>query len=304
MKKFIIRIVLFSLFFISVDKLLIFLREKSSKLEVDNRLEKIITGKIKADILVFGSSRGARSVIASQISDSLHTSAYNLAFPGSDITFHSFLLEQLLKNKYNQIPKKIILVVDDTDELQKSKSLKFRLDRMYPLVKYKVIRDELVKRKEKKPLVNELLVSHQLNKSNFLLKQKKFTKNDSIMFCGSMPISHQKKSFDKKFGKVPYEYDLKSELIQKIKAFNNFIDLCAKNDIQLIVVLPPNFRVISNGFENRMKHFVGTKGVVWKYEQSKPDYSDSDNFFDNAHLQKKGAVIYTADLIAYLKTAH
>jgi hypothetical protein len=201
-------------------------------------------------------------------------------------------------------PKKIILVVDDTDELQKSKSLKFRLDRMYPLVKYKVFRDELVKRKEKKPLVNELLVSHQLNKSNFLLKQKKFTKNDSIMFCGSMPISHQKKSFDKKFGKVPYEYDLKSELIQKIKAFNNFIDLCAKNDIQLIVALPPNFRVISNGFENRMKHFVGTKGVVWKYEQSKPDYSDSDNFFDNAHLQKKGAVIYTADLIAYLKTAH
>ena len=87
---------------------MIFLREKSSKLEVDNRLEKIITGKIKADILVFGSSRGARSVIASQISDSLHTSAYNLAFPGSDITFHSFLLEQLLKNKFGGILKKYI----------------------------------------------------------------------------------------------------------------------------------------------------------------------------------------------------
>jgi hypothetical protein len=174
---------------------------------------------------------------------------------------------------------------------------------MYPLVKYKVIRDELVKRKEKKPFVNELLVSHQLNKSNFLLKQKKFTKNDSIMSCGSMPISHQKKTFDKKFGKVPYNYDVKSELIQKINAFNDFINLCEKNDIQLIVALPPNFRVISNGFENRMKHFVRNKGVVWKYDQNKPDYSDPDNFFDNAHLQKKGAIIYTADLIAYLKAS-
>lgn len=301
MKKFIIRIVLFTLFFISLDKTLLYFREKSAHLEVDNRLEKIINGEIAADILVFGSSRGARSVIARQISDSLNRSAYNLAFPGSDITFHSFLLELLLKNKSNQIPEKIILVVDDADELQKSKSLKFRLDRMYPLVKYKVIRDELVKRKEKKPFVNELLVSHQLNKSNFLLKQKKFTKNDSIMSCGSMPISHQKKTFDKKFGKVPYNYDVKSELIQKINAFNDFINLCEKNDIQLIVALPPNFRVISNGFENRMKHFVRNKGVVWKYDQNKPDYSDPDNFFDNAHLQKKGAIIYTADLIAYLK---
>lgn len=303
MKKFIIRIVLFTLFFISLDKTLLYFREKSAHLEVDNRLEKIINGKIAADILVFGSSRGARSVIARQISDSLNWSAYNLAFPGSDITFHSFLLELLLKNKSNQIPEKIILVVDDADELQKSKSLKFRLDRMYPLVKYKVIRDELVKRKEKKPFVNELLVSHQLNKSNFLLKQKKFTKNDSIMSCGSMPISHQKKTFDKKFGKVPYNYDVKSELIQKINAFNDFINLCEKNDIQLIVALPPNFRVISNGFENRMKHFVRNKGVVWKYDQNKPDYSDPDNFFDNAHLQKKGAIIYTADLIAYLKAS-
>lgn len=303
MKKFIIRIVLFTLFFISLDKTLLYFREKSAHLEVDNRLEKIINGEIAADILVFGSSRGARSVIARQISDSLNRSAYNLAFPGSDITFHSFLLELLLKNKSNQIPEKIILVVDDADELQKSKSLKFRLDRMYPLVKYKVIRDELVKSKEKKPFVNELLVSHQLNKSNFLLKQKKFTKNDSIMSCGSMPISHQKKTFDKKFGKVPYNYDVKSELIQKINAFNDFINLCEKNDIQLIVALPPNFRVISNGFENRMKHFVRNKGVVWKYDQNKPDYSDPDNFFDNAHLQKKGAIIYTADLIAYLKAS-
>jgi hypothetical protein len=48
---------------------------------------------------------------------------------------------------------------------------------------------------------------------------------------------------------------------------------------------------------------VRNKGVVWKYDQNKPDYSDPDNFFDNAHLQKKGAIIYTADLIAYLKAS-
>ena len=146
-------------------------RNSAPEREVDRRLEKIVTGNIKSDILIYGSSRGARSVIAKVFTDSLGISAYNLSFPGSDITFHEYLLRLTLETKGNKKPKTVILVVDDSDELKVSKSLKFRLDRMYPLVKYKAIREELVRRKEKKPILNELFVIHQLNKSNFLASE-------------------------------------------------------------------------------------------------------------------------------------
>jgi hypothetical protein len=204
MKQLLIRLFVFALCFVVLDKAFIWVRDSAPKREVDRRLEMIVTGKIQSDVLIYGSSRGARSVIAKVFTDSLGISAYNLSFPGSDVTFHEFLLRTTLQTKGNKKPKTVILVVDDSDELKVSKSLKFRLDRMYPLVKYKVIRDELVKRKEKKPVLNELLVLHQMNKSSFLFKQRKFTKNDSIMQCGSMPISHQKKTFDKIYKKVPY----------------------------------------------------------------------------------------------------
>ncbi len=303
MKKFLIRLLIFGAFFFALDKLFIFVRNASPDLEVDRRLEMIMKGEVKSDIVVLGSSRGARSVIAEQLTDTLKTSAYNLAFPGSDITFHEYVLESILTIKGNKKPKLVVLVVDDSDELKPSKSLKFRLDRMYPLVKYKAIRDKMVERKEKKPIVNELLVLHQLNKSNFLFKQRKFTKNDSIMPCGSMPISHQKKTFDKKFGTEPYNYSREDELIQKIKAMRSLVKMCKDNNIQLIIAIPPNFRKTTIGFKERMEDMLNGYGLVWTYDETKPEYSNPDYFFDNAHLQKTGSIVYTGEFAHYLKTS-
>lgn len=301
MKKFLIRLAIFTVFFFLVDKLFIFVRNAGPALEVDRRLEKILEGQINADLLVFGSSRGARSVIAQRFIDSLGVSAYSLAYPGSDVTFHEYLLRQTLEVKGNKKPKTVILVVDDSDELKPSKSLKFRFDRMYPLVKYKSVRDEMVKRKEKKPIITELLVLHQMNKSNFLFKQRKFTKNDSIMPCGSMPISHQKKTFDKKYNTEIYNYTREDELIQKIKAFRTFKDHCKDNNIQLIVAIPPNFRKVTVGFVPRLKQVMEGYGTVFMYDDSKPEYSNPDYFFDNTHLQKVGSEIYTMELVHYYK---
>ncbi|MFN6015224.1 MAG: hypothetical protein ACK47F_11090 [Flavobacteriales bacterium] len=301
MKKFLIRLVIFTVFFFLVDKLFIFVRNAGPQLEVDRRLEMILEGQINAEVLVFGSSRGARSVIAQRFIDSLGVSAYSLAYPGSDVTFHEYLLRQTLEVKGNKKPKTVILVVDDSDELKPAKSLKFRFDRMYPLVKYKSVRDEMVKRKEKKPIITELLVLHQMNKSNFLFKQRKFTKNDSIMPCGSMPISHQKKTFDKKYNTEIYNYTREDELIQKIKAFRAFKDHCKDNNIQLIVAIPPNFRKVTIGFVPRLKQVMDGHGTIFMYNENRPEYSNPDFFFDNTHLQKAGSEIYTMELVHYYK---
>ena len=303
-KNLLIRLLIFSGCFFIFDKAFLFVRNSAPELEVDKRLEMIVAGKIQSDVLIYGSSRGARSVIAKVFSDSLGISAYNLSFPGSDITFHEYLLRLTLETKGNKKPKTVILVVDDSDELKVSKSLKFRLDRMYPLVKYKAIREELVRRKEKKPLLNELFVIHQLNKSNFLFKKKKFTKNDSIMPCGSMPISHQKKTFDKIFNKLTYNYSIDGELIQKVRAIKAFKNLCKKNKIELIVAIPPNFRPVSKGLASRLEQIMKGDATIWEYNQNNPVYSNPDYFFDNAHLKINGSYIYTNELVKFYGEKH
>lgn len=302
MRKFLVRLAIFAAVFFLLDKAFIFFRNAGPELEVDKRLEKVITGKIDADLLIFGSSRGARSVIASQLGDSLGMSAFNLSYPGSDITFHEFLLREILTEKGNKRPKTVVLVVDDSDELQTAKHLKFRFDRMYPLTQYKVIRDEMVKRREKKYLVNELLVLHQVNKSNFLLEKQHFTKNDSLMDCGSMPIRHQKKAFDKQYKPQPYSYSREGELIQKIRALRAFAAMCKDNGIPLILAVTPNFRPLTKGFDKRMHDFVkdGT-GTVFVFDEANPKYRDADYFFDNAHLRRNGAEVYTGELAEFCK---
>ncbi len=301
MKRFLVRLFVFALCFLAFDKLFIFIRNESPKLQVDKRLEFILNGQLNSDVLIYGSSRGARSVIAKVFKDSLNIEAYNLSYPGSDITFHEFLLRTTLNVHGNKKPKSVILVVDDSDELKTAKSLKFRLDRMYPLVKYKLIREELIKRKEKKPIVTELLVLHQLNKSNFEFEKRKFTKNDSIMACGSMPISHQKRTFDKIYKFVSNSYSTEGELIQKLRAFDSFSELCANNKIQLIVAIPPNFKNVTNGFIKRLHQLLKGRGQVWTYNQQNPIYKDPNYFFDNSHLQTIGSYIYTNELVQYYK---
>ena len=187
MKKFIIKILIFSALFFLLEKGFIFLRDYSPSKEIDKRLERIINGEINKDLVIFGSSRGARNIIASQMNDSLDIDCFNLSYPGSNIEFHTFLLENLIK--FNEKPKPVMLLIDHTQQVQSNTGINFRLDRLYPLIKYPEIRDELVKREGKNWLITELFIINQLNKSSFNLKKKNFTAIDTMLTCGSMPIS-------------------------------------------------------------------------------------------------------------------
>ncbi|UPT70590.1 MAG: hypothetical protein M0D53_16190 [Flavobacterium sp. JAD_PAG50586_2] len=104
MKLFLKRLLLFSLIFFIVDKAFILVRSRCNENEYDKRLELILNGAMNKDLLIFGSSRGARGVIASQIEDSLNVKCYNLSYIKSNIEFHEFLLKVLIR--HNKSPKK------------------------------------------------------------------------------------------------------------------------------------------------------------------------------------------------------
>ncbi len=300
MKKFLLTILLFGVCFFIVDKALILVRNGAPSKEVDKRLEMVLTGKINADVLVYGSSRAARDILTTQLGDSLHKTAYSLAYPGSGISFHEFLLQQTLLHG-NKKPQLIILNVDDPSELLENTNLNFRLDRLYPLVKYPEVRDVLVAQGHKNYLLSKLFIVHQLSISNFNLTQKKFKDVDTLRADGSMPISFTDKRFSQKFLNDTTYYKVSAELEAQRNSLLNFIDICNKNNIKLLVVCTPNFYKPTVGFFDRMQALAGSKAAFKVYDTTNINYKQNADFFsDDVHLKLNGAEVYTNELAAYI----
>lgn len=299
MKKFLITSLIFFIGFFIIDKALLLLRNYSPKTEVDKRLEMIITGKIQSDVLIYGSSRGARDIIASQLADSLKTTAYNLAFPGSGVEFHTFLLEQTLKNG-NKKPSLVMLVVDDPTELLPNGLLHFRLDRLYPLVKYPVIREQLVERDGKNEYLSKFFIVSQLGISNFNVLQKHFRPIDTLFSDGSMPISWQDSRFNGKYINNIAYYNIKEEIPSNREAYMKFVKLCRDNNIRLLIVSPPNCYKSTIGFNERMKELAGNEAAYLLFDSTKAYTKDGSYYYDDVHLKSNGAVIFTSEVAEYI----
>jgi len=297
MKKFLIRILVFGISFFLIEKIFYLLLLVSPSLEKDNRLEKIINGKINKELIVMGSSRGARNIIAGQIEDSLGISSYNLSYPGSDIEFHEFLLESLLK--FNKPPKIVLLAIDDPSELLPSESIKFRFDRLYPLAKYSYIHKEMIKRGEKDFLSNFFALS-RINKYNFYIVKKHFNALDTIRDCGSMPISFQRKNRNFNYKSIENEYQSSNELFNKVEAFLKFQQKCISNNIELYMIFSPNFQPHNPSFEKRLIELSYPEVSFFVYDTINSIYRNNSYFYDEAHLQTNGAIIFTNEIINYL----
>jgi len=292
MKKFLTQLLCFGLLFLAIDRCLIVLRNYVPQLEVDQRLEKVLQKKLKADVFVFGSSRGARDVIASQLGDSLRQNVYNLSYPGGDIEFQYFVLQQVLKY---QKPKAVLLVVDENTEVSASENVRYRLDRLYPLV------EKLIRKGEKNKYLSELFILHQLNKSNFDLRYRKPSPLDTPLTCGSMPITSQMPGFTKKFDTAIPVYDPQKEFTSKRYYFNQFLHACQQSNTKVVLVFPPNFYAPSPAFYARMQHLAAHRAYLMRYNSADARYKNPDYFNDKHHLRQSGAQLFTADLAQFIR---
>src|SRR5690554_940312 len=298
MKKFLIKILLFCIAFFVFEKAFYVFLYISPKLEKDKRLEFVLNGDLNKDLIILGSSRGARNIIANQIEDSLNITSYNLSYPGSNIEFHDFLLQSLIT--YNQKPKVVLLAVDDPAELLPSESINFRLDRLYPLAKYDYINNEMIKRGEK-TFLSKFLVLARINKRNIDIREKTFSALDTIRQCGSMPISFQRENREFVFNNNTNNYKVDAELPEKVKAFKNLQNLCMNNNIQLVIIYSPNFKKHNVSFEKRIKELSHPMVTSIAYDTTNQIYKNKDYYYDEAHLKTTGAVIFTNEIISQLK---
>lgn len=301
MKSFALKLLLFLLVFLAYDKLFILVANRSAKTEVDKRLEYLIKGEINKEVVIIGSSRGSRDIVAGQIAEETGLSTYNLCYPGSSLEFHDFILQTLLK--FNEHPKLLVLVVDDSGAfMEGGDRILFRRDRLYPLVRYPYVWKEMAKRGY---LDNELagvIVLQRLNKYNFDLRLKTVSPIDTIIACGSMPITWQDKNTVWEYNSNEQAYPMEEELPEKVSAFRNMVQTCEEMGIKLVIAFPPNFKKPSAAFENRIKELSGENVLYHHFDTENPIYKNKDYFFDTEHLMSEAAHIYTDELIDFLMT--
>lgn len=298
MKQFFKNSLLFLLVFFLLEKGFYYFLHQAPKLEYDNRLELVLQGKMNKQIIVLGSSRGADNILAGQIEKETGLETYNLSYPGSDITFHAFILETLLK--YNKPPKNIILTIDNPSEFSEEETLNFRLDRLYPLSKYNYINDELINQNEKN-IFSKVFCLARLNKSNLHFAQQESPLYNPIDNFGSMPFIQKNEKVVFEFKKMNLTYSKANEMQEKLKAFKQIQKLCEKNKIDLIYVFSPSFSTFNDKFYERFSEEVNTNNVMI-YDSLKPVYKNKDYYYDESHLLEKGAKVFTKEISTFIQS--
>lgn len=296
MRRFLQKILIFAICFLLFDAFFYLFLFLSPHLERDRRLERIINGAMNQEVIIMGSSRGARNIIACQISDSTGLSAFNLSYPGADISFQLFLLKSLVK--FNTSPSDLLLAVDDPAELMPSEFLSFRYDRLYPLSIYNYINDELIAR-DQKSILAKILALARINLRNFDLRKKQFSPLDTLRKCGSMPLEKPPVDREMNYHSTD-EYSKNREVKEQVEAFLAFQDICLSHGIRLHLVFSPNFKTHSAAFENRLRELSDPSLGYCIYDQTNPIYQDPRFFYDESHLTAEGATVFTREIIRYL----
>lgn len=273
------------------------MRQIAPDFDYDQRIRKVLDGEIRKDLLIFGSSRGTADIVTWMFEDSLELSAYNLSYGGSEIELQKFILEEVVH--HNEIPKYIIKLVDDDFELYYHEANTFRADRLYSLVKYEEVREELVDHDELNPVLSKLFILSQLKKPTFNFR-KPAPLNDTVVKYGNLPSKGQRKNQDWHMESV-YTYEIDDEIAAKKQAFMNFQKLCLDNNITLILTIPPSFKDKNSAFEKRIKELALPGVYFYTYDTSNAAYTDTTYFQDRYHLNSLGASIYTSELVQFLR---
>ncbi len=98
MKKYFVRLLIFVLLCLGLDRSLYFVLKQPSK-HFDWRYGKVREEQLSTDILLIGSSRGARGLNAEVFEAISGKSTFNFCYPGSNLSFHLYCLETYLNNQ-------------------------------------------------------------------------------------------------------------------------------------------------------------------------------------------------------------
>ena len=307
-KSILIAIILIVAIF-AVDRLLGKLLSKAALSRMyDNRIELLLSKELKDnDLFIIGESAGARNISAELLSEYLGLSVYNLSFPGANLVFHNMLIDIISNDKaYN--PKAIILTLNErglTNNNAKSVGgLSFRQDIANTYIYDPTIFKFLIDNSNRNEILSKISFTYKNNGNYnnalaYLFEGKeKEARRNKISEKGSMLIDVKSKMYESmEFGKEPtYFSDLEIDSL-RLKSLLNSIKLAEQNDIQLIILLSPEYRIPTTGFKEFLLS-LSDQIIVMEMTDKMPNKS---HYYDRVHLDEKGAIIFSELLAMELK---
>jgi len=262
----------------------------------------IYAGDINADIAIFGSSRAWLHFNPKLFESRLNKSAYNFGLDG-----HNFWLQYLRYKeyfKYNKHPETIIYSIDvfslrkRNDLYNKKQFLPYMLWN-YDIYKFTRSYDGFSTADYFVPLLRYFGNVRVKDIKNLLFTDK----NENYRYRGFKGMD-LKWSSDAKSNDSKLIVDVDST---SLRLFKSFVEELQNENINIILVYSPEYIGGQNIFKNR-KDMIGIfKQMAKEFDVPFIDYSnsaisaDKNLFYNNLHLTKVGADIFTNNIIDYLK---
>jgi hypothetical protein len=298
MRRYIIRFILFAALCFMLDYSLNLLLNRPSR-HFDWRYGAVRDKIIKTDLLIIGSSRGARGIDTEMIHQKTGLDCFNFCYPGTNLLFHLYCFETFLHHQINK-PKMVLLTVDDDYAFKENPWQGFRTDILHGHTKYNDVNELLINHNE-----NHWLASYfnfpKLRSIHIGFSRQKGLPTDHITPSGFMPLNFQNKDFIFKFVDTTYiRYDQHNEMKSFLDAYIRIQRLCETNQIKLLVCIPPNYKRPSPSFYKRIKQLTKPQIPIITQDTNTKSYRDSTFYYDSSHLNYKGAIIYTNELINHI----
>jgi hypothetical protein len=252
----------------------------------------------KEDVLILGSSRALHHYVSSIFQNCINMSTYNLGRDGRNISYAYTVFSQVLTYHH---PRVIILDMQPeefslSDGKESENSMVYAL---LPYANYPLIKKSIAKGNTSDLILSKIFWTYPYNSMavqlvgnyyNLLpgekniqgfepLKGSKITKADILRDKG-------------KLKKKPMDPAL-------INAFQDFLKLAKKNNIVLYVVISPTANLSPYNSIAEIKKLTQQSGFkFYDYSTTINDYS---LFYDDTHLNIKGATLFTDTLANELK---
>lgn len=306
MKKFITHLITFTVLFFVIDYIVGMLfvtteekiidRSPSSSTQLDHTIN-----KVKSDILIVGASNASRHYVSSLFEDSLMLSTYNAGRDGLFFYFQTAFINQIT-NKYS--PRIIIWEIRPTflyatlSEENKEFARLSVLNSYYDRSKY--IKD-LIKKRSYFEKYKMLCRSYRYNGRIFGYAEAALGFGTKIPNSGYLPLpdsGYEYPSVESRFIESSVSKDRENRFI-------GTLNICKTKNIQIVIAFSPH---LSNDNYNETSQYLRMKEIADSMQIPIIDnyhnqlfMNDSTMFKDNAHLNDRGAHIYTNMFITQLK---
>ena len=251
------------------------------------------------DILIFGSSRAYHHYDPEVFEKELNLSCFNVGYGGQNIYFHLALLKSALERKKPQI---VILDLMHYDfQLINNKDEDEKLGVLLPFVHESNVIKETVFRRSSFEKIKLLSSIYPLNSKQLYMLRNNLTSSRSD-FKGYVGLERvwEKPIETKEVKQIDIDEN-------KMKAIDDFINLCKKNDIKIFICVSPHYL----DFKGKTEYDVLAKNLNTKHQleiinfENNPDFFKNSQYFSDAHhLNKTGSNLYSKEIAKLIKNHH